>query len=263
MVSEQEWVKERQLFAGVAPSADQAAAEPWTGPLAHEFAKVAHLLLDSPTVAGVLDRVVGAVKALVPEADFVSITLRTKEGRYTTPVRTDELADRLDELQYTFDEGPCVHATRTSGEGIVDVPDVSAGPWPRWASEAAALGVGSVFAVGLVPADDPPRLGALNLYSRQSHALDKVDRDLSIVLASHATVALAATTAMTSAEFEHAQLRAALESRDVIGQAKGILMQRRGLSAEGAFDLLRRTSQDLNIKLAKVAELFVNSRHDI
>ncbi|RBM11539.1 hypothetical protein DI005_33380 [Prauserella sp. PE36] len=261
MVSEQDWVSERTLFA--AGDEDHAPGEPWSGPLAREFAQVAKVLLDSPTAAGVLERVVNAVKALVHEADLVSITLRTKEGRYTTPVRTDPLADRLDEQQYAFDEGPCVEATRTPGEGVVDVPDLAEAPWPHWAPRAVALGVRSVFAVGLVPGDDPPRLGALNLYSRQRNGLDKVDRDLAVVLASHATVALAATTALTAAEFEQAHLKVALRSRDVIGQAKGMLMERRGLTAQEAFDLLRRASQDLNMKLVRVAELFVSKRNEL
>ena len=64
-------------------------------------------------------------------------------------------------------------------------------------------------------------------------------------------------------ELEVAQLRQALQSRDVIGQAKGILMERRGISADEAFDVLRRASQSLNIKLTTVAQTLVDRRAEI
>lgn len=256
---EQEWADDRARFA-----ADGAIADDWSGPLAAEFAAVGGLLLEGTTVGQVLERIVGAAKALVPAADMVSVTLRAESGVYATPVRTDELADQLDQLQYTHDEGPCVEATRTPGAGIVDVPDIDGGPhFPKWGPAATALGVHSVFAVGLFPTNDPPRMGALNFYAFRPGELAGLDPELAIVLASHAATALTATEALTSAELEAAQLRQALSTRDVIGQAKGILMQRRGISAEDAFDVLRRASQDLNIKLAKVATLLVDRRGDL
>jgi AmiR/NasT family two-component response regulator len=93
--------------------------------------------------------------------------------------------------------------------------------------------------------------------------LKVVDRDMLVVLSSHTTVALAATSAVTDAELEAAQLRAALATRDVIGQAKGILTQRRGVGADEAFDILRTASQHLNIKLAEVAGLLASKRDDL
>jgi AmiR/NasT family two-component response regulator len=108
-----------------------------------------------------------------------------------------------------------------------------------------------------------PRMGALNLYSLTPGALDARDRDLTLVLAAHASTALAATQACEATDLEAAQLREALRSRDVIGQAKGILMERRGITAQEAFDILRRTSQDLNVKLAQVAETLAARRGEL
>ena len=125
---------------------------------------------------------------------------------------------------------------------------------------AAGLGVRSVLAVGLFPRGGAPRMGALNAYSHRPGGLDEQDRDLLLVLAAHASTALAATQATTASELEVAHLREALRSRDVIGQAKGILMERRGVSADEAFDILRRASQSLNIKLTQVAEKLVEHR---
>jgi hypothetical protein len=128
--------------------------------------------------------------------------------------------------------------------------------WPRFGPAAADLGYSSVLSTALVPDAEPPRLsGALNLYSRKTDALgDPATRDRALLLATHASLALAHTEAVCRAELEATQLRRALATRDVIGQAKGILMNRRGMTAEEAFDLLRRTSQDLNIKLAELAQ---------
>ncbi|WP_431877829.1 ANTAR domain-containing protein [Amycolatopsis sacchari] len=255
VTSEQEWVADRARFAE-----DDGD---WAGPLAGQFAEVGRLLLAGSTVAEVLERVVTAAKAVVPDADVVSVTLRAPSGIYTTPVRTDALADELDQLQYTHREGPCVEATRTPGAGLVGVDDLTQGsPWPRWGPAAARAGVHSVFSVGLFPAA-PPRLGALNFYSRRPYGLAGLDRQLAIVLGGYAATALAATEAVTPAQLEAAQLREALQSRDVIGQAKGILMQRQGIGAEEAFDILCRTSQDLNIKLVQVATLLVNRRGEL
>jgi len=84
-----------------------------------------------------------------------------------------------------------------------------------------------------------------------------------MVLAAHASTALRATMSSSAADLEVAQLKEALNSRDVIGQAKGILMERRGVSPGKAFDTLRRASQALNVKLAQVAETLVEHRAEI
>jgi GAF domain-containing protein len=232
-------------------------------PLAAEFVRLAESLLDATTVHGVLERVVHAARVAVPGADLVSVTLRTDEG-FTTPVYTHELTLRLDEVQYRLGEGPCVESTRTPGLGLTYSGDLAAGvEFPAFGPAAAELGARSVMAVGLFPEGETPRYGALNLYAFDAHGLDELDRDLALILAAHASTALAATVASTAAELEAAQLRQALQSRDVIGQAKGILMERRGISADDAFDVLRRASQSLNIKLATVAQTLVDRRAEI
>ena len=254
--------------SNLAGSVDDAAVEStleyWSYSLAREFAQLSQSLLNGDTVADVLRKIVAASSALVPDADLVSITMRTASGEYTTPLHTDVLAEQLDHLQYTHDEGPCVEATRTPGPGIVDVTDLKATPrWTRWAPAAAALGIRSVLAIGLAPEGRSSRLGALNFYAFHPHKLRGLNRDMVVLLASHATVALAATHAVTAAELELAQLRTALATRDVIGQAKGILMQRRGMSSDEAFETLRRASQHLNIKLADIAALLATKRADL
>jgi hypothetical protein len=263
VASEQEWGEDRVRFAVVPPngSVDDLAAS--VGPLTEEFVRLADSLAGAATVQGVLSRVCDAALTAVPGADLVSVTLRADDG-FHTPASTDELARELDRVQYRLDEGPCVEATRTPGMGVTFSADLGAGrEYPRFGPEAAALGARSVLAVGLFPSGARPRFGALNVYSRVVGGLDEVDRDLALVLAAHASTALGATIAHTATELELAQLREAISSRDVIGQAKGILMERRGVSADEAFDILRRASQSLNVKLSQVAQTLVDRRAEI
>lgn len=236
-----------------------------TGPdLGDEFVRLAHILLDAQTVHEVLERIVSTAADVVKGADVVSITIRTSDGRFHTPAATASLAAQLDELQYRFDEGPCVEATRVRGLGVAACSDLaSSTEFPRWGPAAAAAGVNSILAVGMFPAGEPPRLGALNYYSFQNGGLDDVDRDVALVLAAHASTALAATQASAAHDLEAAHLRTALQSRDVIGQAKGILMERRGLTADEAFDVLRTASQALNVKLADVAATLAKRRAEL
>ena len=118
------------------------------------------------------------------------------------------------------------------------------------------MGVEAVLSLSLLPTPDPPRLsGALNLYARCPDGLDGIDKDVILLLATHESLALATTEAVTTAKLREAQLHRAIDSRDVIGQAKGILMDRRNISDEEAFDVLRSASQKLNVKLTKIAEV--------
>ncbi len=202
-----------------------ANAEPsGVGPLGGQFVQLTRTLLDATTVAEVLDKVVEATHRIVPGADLVSITLRGPDGTFHTPIETGSMAPELDQVQYNTGEGPCVQAARLSGPGHALSDDLATEPaWPTFGPTAA---------------------------SRGFHA----------VLATHASLALANTHALSSAELRQVQLRKAIDTRDVIGQAKGILMQRRGCTAEEAFDLLRRASQDLNIKLGHLAHILA-TRH--
>jgi hypothetical protein len=229
-----------------------------------EFVKLAQELLEASTVHAVLDRVVTATVAVVPGADLASVTLRAPDGKFDTPVATSPTALTLDEVQYDLGEGPCLEASRTPGQGMVATSDLRASDtFPRWGPAAVEHGVHSVLALGLFLGQEPARMGALNIYSTRPDGLDRADRDIALILAAHATTALAGTLATAAADLQNTQLREALRSRDVIGQAKGILMERRGVDQEAAFDILRSASQSLNIKLVRVAETVAQRRAEL
>ena len=275
MDSEQAWQAARQRFVehDAAKRAHGRASstagtpvpdETHLGPLAAQFVALARDLFTVPAesgVVGVLERVVQRASRLVPDAAVVSLTLREADGEYQTPVETDPLATRADHIQYETGEGPCVEATSPASSGYTESTDLAHDErYPRFGPRVAELGLAAVCSTGMFPGGDPPRLGALNYYFHDKHALGQIDRDAALVLAAHSAVALGAARGLEAQQLRNAQLTVALQSRDVIGQAKGILMERRGVSADEAFDILRKASQDLNIKLHDIAET-ISVRH--
>jgi GAF domain-containing protein len=255
MVGEQDWSADRDRFVAAAeghPPADDSAVG---SPLVRQFAVLTRSLLDASTIGEALERILAALMVVIPATDVASVTMRAPDGTFHTPVETDPLALDLDQVQYTTGEGPCVDAARLSGPALACSDDLAVdSEWPVFGPAAAKRGMGSLLSTALLPDARPPRLsGALNLYSRKTYAFTNADQDTALLLATHASLALAHTAALTNAELKAEQLRKAIDSRDVIGQAKGILMHRRGITAQEAFDVLRLTSQSLNVKLADLA----------
>ncbi|GLZ47682.1 hypothetical protein Acsp06_38670 [Actinomycetospora sp. NBRC 106375] len=236
--------------------------------LADAFVDLADALFNSPLEGGVVavvERVMDAAHRVVPGADIVSVVLRGPDGRLDTVASSHPAAQQADALQDEVGEGPSHTAMHNTGVGAsmdhMLGPDA---PWPAFGVRAAEdLQLGAVLSTGMFPGGAPPRFGALNFYSWTADGLDAADRDHALVLAAHAATAIAAVQGRTAAELRESQLREALQSRDVIGQAKGVLMERRGLTSDEAFDVLRRTSQDLNVKLREVAETLVTRREEL
>ncbi|KAA9150298.1 GAF and ANTAR domain-containing protein [Amycolatopsis acidicola] len=226
-----------------------------TSPLANQFEAMTRVLLGESSVAAALEQILKATKLVVPAADLVSVTLRTPDGKFHTPVETDEVATELDQVQYRTGEGPCLDAARPEGPGYVLSTDLADEErWPEFAAATTARGYRSVLATELLQASGTGRpSGALNIYSHKPHGLTETDRHVALLLTTHASLALAHTHTGELADLRQAQLRQAVDSRDIIGQAKGILMHRQGIDADEAFGLLRRTSQDLNVKLVDLA----------
>ncbi|MFI6048407.1 ANTAR domain-containing protein [Nocardia sp. NPDC051321] len=247
----------------VPPTCGDAASEhgePEFARLCLYFEKLTRALLDATTVGQALQQIAAAAVVLIPNARLVSITLREPNGKFVTPVATDEIAVELDQVQYRTSQGPCLDAARSNGPSFAASDDLNTETrWPYFSAAAVRLGLGSVLSTELAPASGPHQLsGALNIYA-SPHGLTADDKSRALLLATHAALALAHTRAIEANQLEHAHLRKAIASRDVIGQAKGILMGRRGLTAEEAFELLSRISQDLNVKLAELAATLVDN----
>lgn len=255
-MAEDDWTRDKEAFVEEPPDAPHPASDQISSPLAREFTRLTEQLLTADNVGDVLTYVVDATVAVIPAADLVSLTLQTEDDKLHTPATNHPDGEVLDEMQQRFSEGPCYDAARLSGPGFTHSPDLTeSDQWPKFSPEATSRGYVSVLSTSLVPGMISTRLsGALNIFSRERGRLgDPATVGQALLLATHMSLALARTEAVLLGELRATQLRRALETRDVIGQAKGILMQRRGIGADEAFDQLRRISQDLNIKLADLA----------
>lgn len=190
---------------------------------------------------------------LIAGCDLADVMLVHPSGA-STPVATDPLAVALDRAQLEAGEGPCLHVA-LEDDPVVRVADLGTDVrWPGFGPKAVALGVRSAMSYRLYLGEDrSDRLGALNLYGHAPQAFDGRAVGLGEVLAAQCATAL-------SSAIEIEGLRTALSSRDTIGQAKGILMERYHLDGAAAFELLRTTSQERNIKLALVAEQLIAQR---
>ena len=165
----------------------------------------------------------------------------------TTPVATDPLVVELDNYQYEAREGPCLEAVKEAAPAVYSADLAGDERWPTFAPRAAGRGVGSILSHKIAANGN---VGALNMYSERAQAFTEADRDAARLFALFAAVMMG----FSQERMQATQLRAALESRDVIGQAKGIIMERDKLTADQAFEKLRRASQQLNRKLRELAE---------
>jgi GAF domain-containing protein len=218
-----------------------------SSPPASVFAEIALVLQDVSSHEQTLEQVTKLAQETLA-CDFASITLRHGGGRLETVAATHPDVEKADAMQYEFGEGPCYEAVKEEGN-FLSQNVAQDERWPRWGPEAAKLGLNSLL--GLRLQTHRETFGALNLYHRQPHAYDADDIVLAGIFATHASVALAASS-------NNANLRQAIDTRHVIGQAQGILMERYGLDDVRAFAVLRRLSQDGNIKLRKVAQQIVD-----
>jgi GAF domain-containing protein len=170
-------------------------------------------------------------------------------------VTTSEVAQRIDDDQYAADEGPCLTAIRTGQTVKVDSLRAEA-RWPAFTHRAEAEGIRSSCSVPL-PVDHSI-VGALNLYSASGPFGDR-DEWTAHELAKQAAVTLANAVAFNRMQALVANLTDALASRDVIGEAKGIIMERQRCTPDAAFDILRMASQRQNIKLRALAQQVVDT----
>ena len=218
--------------------------------LAKRMAELARASAAPRSVEEVLSGVTAAAKELIPGADTAGVLLIGKGGKFESIAGTSELPYRLDELQMKFSEGPCVEAALD--ELIVRTEDFrSEHRWPRYSAAVVEIGVLSGLSFKLYTADRTA--GALNLFSFQPKAFDAEDETTGVVLASHGAAAILASR-------QGEQLESALSTRDRIGQAKGIIMERFGVDDVQAFEMLRRLSQDSNTRLIEVAQRVIDTR---
>ncbi|MFJ4467069.1 GAF and ANTAR domain-containing protein [Streptomyces sp. NPDC089424] len=213
---------------------------------ARDMAEMARDLLAQDSVDATLERITASGTELVEGCDAAGVLiLQGKRVRSLAP--TEQLVIDSDRLQERLQEGPCFDAARPHlRERVFRIADFTAEQqrWLAYAPQARELGLGSMMGFLLYTEDE--ELGALNLYSRRPGAFTDISETAGWLLASHAAVAFAGARS-------HAQMQQAVDTRHTIGEAMGILMGSHRLTEEQAFDVLRRYSQEHNVKLREVA----------
>ncbi|WP_050346804.1 GAF and ANTAR domain-containing protein [Arsenicicoccus sp. oral taxon 190] len=217
------------------------------------FADLTALVHRSSEPQAVYDAIVAATVQLVDGCDRAAILL-VDHGKPRSVASTDDVAKGIDELELRVGEGPCLDAILE--EALQHDPDLrTPGAWPTLA--AAVLAETPVRGmIGCRLLADGEKVGALDLFSDTPGALGEAALDQAAVLASVASVAIMSVRA----RYEAANLRRALDNSREIGKAVGLLMAAHKVDDERAFQILRRTSQDLNVKLATVAQEVVRGQ---
>lgn len=202
----------------------------------------------------ILGTVTSQAVSLMSEVHIADVLLIDGK-RHQSMAATSDVANELDTLQIEFGEGPCLAAA--TADGTVSCTDLSVDPrWPRFAKAAVEAGVRSVlsFQLYFYPATalSAGGRGALNLFSHDAYEFTLEQQALGAMLATHAASALIAADRQT-------QFESALGSRDLIGQAKGILMERFKVDATRAFELMVQLSQDTNKPVRVLAQQIVDT----
>jgi GAF domain-containing protein len=222
--------------------------------VAQHLADIARILLAPGSVSETLNLIVTMSVASIDGCDEAGLSELTPVG--VTSVPTSPLVADLDQLQTSLGEGPCLDVL--AGRDSVYVDDLSDSPtWPRFGPPAAQAGVRSALAYRLFAGSET--LGGLVMYARLPGAFNATDRAQGLIFATHASMALTVAQSQASERGRTSNLQTALLSREIIGQAQGILMERERITADQAFDLLRRSSQHLNLKLRDVAQELVDT----
>ncbi|MDQ0075621.1 GAF and ANTAR domain-containing protein [Arthrobacter oryzae] len=234
-------------FTNTQDSADRASVI--SAILAGRLSELARDLQHDQDTEAVLTDVVRAVLELVPGAVDASISLVTGRRTVESRAASGELPRKADELQSEMRQGPCLDAAYE--QRVVRVPDLSNEVrWPAFARAAYDIGARSMLCIQLFVNGD--NLGALNLYGADVNPFDEDSEQTALLIGAHAAVAL-------SDAREIDQLTEALGTRDLIGQAKGILMERFKITHQQAFVILTRASSESNIKLRDVAAHLTHS----
>ena len=221
------------------------------------FDQLAALLDQFEPLEEVLDRLVRSVADTIPDTGSATVTI-VRGDQARTAAATHDWAAELDDHQYDAQDGPCLEAARTGR--LVRLDTSQGARWPEYCQAArdqrVAVALGAPL---LIDEDIAHTSAALNLTAPASQAFDPLDEAL-LEMVTHAV-----STAINHA-YHHQQARGlvdqlghALDHRDAIGQAKGLLMARHHCGPDEAFEHLRKASQQANIKLHEVAARLVAS----
>jgi len=217
--------------------------------------KLQDALLGTESVEQFLQEMSVLAASLIDGGISCGMTMQP-DGRPVTVACSDQVAAQVDELQYEFDDGPCLRAMRDGHVVCID-DTADKARWPEFEAQAAAAGVRSCLALPLTA--DGHSIGAINLYARTASAFGAAEARRAESFAENASGALTLATRLAWNANLIDQLRSSLASRTIIDQALGIIMARERCTQSYAFSILRSASQNNNVKLRDIAASVVTS----
>ncbi len=233
------------------------AASNRLGSTARSRAAGPSMVVTRPVLDAALSFVVTLAKAAVVGADGVSITLR-RHGRLDTVAASDDVVVEMDREQYDGGEGPALDATDGRRVHVKSLDGETR--WPVFVPKARARGVRTILSTPMVTADRP--IGALNVYARTAVSFTREEAGWAELFAAEAAAVVAAAGPDEPDEPGGQRLREALQAREAIAQAQGVIMHRDRVSAYAAYEVLRDTSRRTHLPLRDVAAEFVASTRD-
>jgi transcriptional regulator with GAF, ATPase, and Fis domain len=234
--------------ADITPEKQPTAADPAT-----VFSALAEIIYQGSEAGQVYAAICVAATLVVNGCDRASLLVR-RDGRYVTVGASDSIAYRIDDMERQAGDGPCVDAIEEETPQV-ETDLTTPNQWPQLAKRIVAE-TPVRGAMGFRILVDKRKTGALNLFSDTAGVFNTESAGQAIVLASFASVAI---NAIAQGE-DVSTLRRGLLSNREIGKAVGMMMVLHGVDEQSAFDMLRRYSQDLNIKLADVARSVIDNR---
>jgi GAF domain-containing protein len=232
-----------------------STALPLTDELAAVFARMTGLLLSTETVAAALGLLSSLAQETVPGSTGAGISL-IDDHRRSSSGSTDERVRQADDLQYELDEGPCL--TAAADRHLVRIDDLTSdGRWPRWSQAAAQLGLRAAMSAPIVAADTS--LGAIKVYAERPGTFDARSEQLLSMFSAQAALLVANARTREQAQRLSDDMRRAIQGRDTINVAKGVLMERHGVTEDAAFGILLARSAPDGATLAQAAGSIVGS----
>jgi transcriptional regulator with GAF, ATPase, and Fis domain len=228
--------------------------------LAEVFVELADTLVDDFDLMDFLHQLTDRCVSLL-DVSAAGLLLTDQRGALQVVAASTEQTRLLELLQLQTDQGPCPECFHTGRPVAVADLAAAADRWPRFVAQARQIGFASVHALPMRLRTDV--IGALNLFHTEPEALDADVVRLGQALADVATIGLLQARAIRHRETLAEQLQTALNSRIIIEQAKGVIAERRQLTLDQSFTLLRGTARTSNRRLSDVAHAVVDGSETV
>lgn len=229
--------------------------EDYPADLVSSLKELSNILISEEDVTSTINKIAQMAVQTIEPCDLAGVSLVINRDKVDSVGATDPLGAEIDKLQHEIGEGPCLTSIEKHATFKID-DFYEEKRWPKFSAEVADRGIRSGVSFVLEVSEES--LAALNLYSKNPKAFGDQDIEFGSILASQAAVTLSnAQTHESDQRLVH-QLEQSMQTRTIIGQAVGILMARGNMSREQAFDVLKRVSQRMNVKVNKLAQRVVD-----